>query len=596
MRTSVRRNNGLSRLLWCAAVAAGAVCVAVGGERMPLWPEGRIPDFQEHQFCAMDSEANLPGFRREDHVRPYLEWFEPPAETNGACMLLLPGGAYIGCGSTNLVGEWNRVLTAAGYQCVALVYRRPRPKGLPFYRSAWQDAQRAVRLLRTEAVRRGYGAEKIGAIGMSAGGHLGCLLATSALTPAYAAVDETDKVPCHLNWCVAMAPAYNTVTGSEKGMQSPEDGKSVVAKISPVFAFDEKTCPMALLHGGTDPWSPNGSSLLYRELHGRGIPAELHVFANRYHGAHGLDRALAFMRQMNFDGRLAEAEPAHVGRYPTNATAKVEREFLWSEGRTPDRQGEQAYEPFLEWHLPKRVWTTSVMIVLPGGGYEGCGIEGDGIPVANFLNSRHMAAVLVRYRTPRPKGRPKHLLAWQDAQRAIRMVRAGAAAHGCDPDHIGLLGFSAGAHLAVLCASSSQTPAYAPVDDVDRFSCRVQWAIPVYPAYALTDIAERADVRGGCADDAVPVPEFAFDSETPPMCFFHGDEDVWSSMGSVRLWEKLRQLGIPADVHTLARRGHCFQYACSKDTGSHRWLDHAWEFMSRAGCLVRRDAQGERRK
>ena len=575
------------RIMCCAALAAGVVGGACGGERMPLWPEGRIPDFQKHQFCAMDNEAKEPGFRKEEHARPYLEWFEPPAERNGACMLLLPGGAYIGCGSTNLVDEWKRTLTAAGYQCACLVYRRPRPKDLPFYQSAWEDAQRAVRLIRSEAARRGYDAEKIGAIGMSAGGHLGCLLATSALTPTYEPVDETDKLPCHLNWCVAMAPAYNTVTGNEIGMQSPEDGKSVVAKISPVFKLDEKTCPMSLHHGGTDPWSPNGSSLLYRELHRRGIPAELHIFANRYHGAHGLNRAMEFMRQMNFDGRLAEPAAAYVGRFPSNGTAKVERELLWPEGRTPDRQAEQKYEPFLEWHLPKRFWTKSVLIVLPGGGYAGCGIEGDGIPAANFLNAHHMAAVLVRYRTPRPKGKPKHLLAWQDAQRAIRMVRSEAAARGCDPDHIGLLGFSAGGHLAVLCASSSQTPAYAPVDDIDKLSCRVQWAIPVYPAYALTDIAEDANVRGGCNEGDAPVPEFRFDSDTPPMCFFHGDEDTWSSMGSVRIWEKLRQMGLQADVHTLAKRGHCFMYKCSADTGSYTWLDYAWEFMGRAGCFVK---------
>ena len=99
-----------------------------------------------------------------------------------------------------------------------------------------------------------------------------------------------------------------------------------------------------------------------------------------------------------------------------------------------------------------------------------------------------MAAVVVVYRTPRSLlGLAKHTSAWQDAQRAIRMVRMQAVERGLDPEAIGTMGFSAGGHLTLMTATSSRSHAYLPKDDIDKFSCHVNWACPIYPAYALTD-------------------------------------------------------------------------------------------------------------
>ena len=77
------------------------------------------------------------------------------------------------------------------------------------------------------------------------------------------------------------------------------------------------------------------------------------------------------------------------------------------------------------------------------------------------------------------------------------------------------------------------------------------------------------------------VPEFAFDDATPPMCFVHGDADGWASMNSVKAWEKLRRMGIQSDLHTLATRGHCFQFWAAPGTGSYTWMDRIWEFLTR---------------
>jgi acetyl esterase/lipase len=146
------------------------------------------------------------------------------------------------------------------------------------------------------------------------------------------------------------------------------------------------------------------------------------------------------------------------------------------------------------------------------------------------------------------------------------------------------MGFSAGGHLTLMCATSSRRRAYwNNIDDIDKVSCKVQWACPIYPAYSLTDGADAPNRTGGNCDSAVPVPEFSFDLDTPPMCFVHGDADGWAAMNSVKCWEKLRRMGIQSDLHTLAGRGHCFQFKAMPGTGSYTWLDRIWEFMNHKG-------------
>ena len=551
------------------------------GERVPLWPEGRIPDFQEHQIGAMTDEASTNAEWRAAHRMPYLEWFDAPAADakNGGCMILVSGGSYTCCCDVGLIKTWRDTFTKLGYQCVNLVYRTPRAKNAPCHRSGWQDGQRAVRLVRRDAAKRGYDPEKIGVIGMSAGGHLVCMLATSALTPAYEKVDAVDDIPCHVNWCVANAPAYNTETAAS-GCARPQDGTTFTdLKVNPCFKFDAKTCPISFHHGGTDPYTPNGSTMCYRELRKRKVPAELHLYADRPHGAHGLGRALEFMRQMNFDGRLAPEEERRIftGAY----TAEQVKEFLWPEGKTPSQQACQTNAPYLTWFIPKTLKTKAIQVITPGGGYFHCNDSGEGLPVAEYLNAKGMTAVVVKYRCPRPEGLAKHVTAWQDAQRAIRMVRSEAPGRGLDPDRIGVMGFSAGGHLTLMCALSSTSAAYPAIDEIDKVPCKVQWACPIYPAFALTDGADKPNENGGNLDDAVPVPEFLFDANTPPMCFVHGDADGWAAMNSVKCWEKLRTMGVQCDLHTLAKRGHCFQFKASPETGSWTWLDQIWDFLGR---------------
>ena len=131
-------------------------------ERQPLWPGlDNMPDRQAHQIAEMTDVSEAPGFNPDEHRMPFIEWYEKPSDPNGACMILISGGGYYNCCDVGLVEMWHRELTALGVQCVKLVYRTSRPEGIPYYRTAWEDGQRAVRMVRSQAALRGFDPEKI---------------------------------------------------------------------------------------------------------------------------------------------------------------------------------------------------------------------------------------------------------------------------------------------------------------------------------------------------------------------------------------------------------------------------------------------------
>lgn len=562
------------RKIFIAVLTAFSV-ITGSAQREYIWPDGKMPDFQNHQIAAMTNETT-------DNKTAYIEWFEKPSEPCGACMILISGGSYMNCCDVGLIELYSKELTALGIQCVNFVYRTPRPKGLPIYQSAWEDGQRAVRLVRSQAEKRGFNPNRIGTISMSAGSHLALMLATSSTVRSYVPIDRFDSIPCNINWAIVNAPAYVTTDG-ETGTPAFREGYGKDVTISKVFRFDSMTCPMSLHHGGTDPYSPNGSTLVYRELRRRHIPAELHLYADKGHGAFGLERGIEFMRQMGFLPSSG-AEVSLMDRFPSDtARAEYIKEKIWPQDKMPDSDPDQC-EPYIEWHTPKVLKNKAIQIIYSGGSYTGNGTDGFEVaPARRYLNDKGMTVVTMKYRTPRPKGLAKHTTAWEDLQRAIRIVRSQAADRGLDPDRIGIMGSSAGGHLTLMGVTSSRHRSYLPIDDIDRQSCKVQWGIGIYPAYALTDGAENPNSGGGNADDAVLVPEFSFDLDTAPMLFIHGDSDGWAAMNSVKVWEKMRAMGIQCELHTLALRDHCFQNSAAPGTGSYTFLDRIWEFLTAKG-------------
>ena len=255
-------------------------------ERRYLWPQGHMPDFQAEQIAAKWDLVTRPGFDRSHNQRPYIEWYAPSASNRtDICVLTVSGGGFrMTCDAERLRPAIDR-LVAAGITVADVTYRTPRPKGLPIYQTAWEDVQRAVRIVRSEASKRGYSPDKIGATGISAGAKAVLLVATSSQTRAYEPIDDIDAIPANLDFAVLQAAAYVLSDGASGPNERRGDGEDIV--IVPELRFDEKTCPMCFLHGGSDAISPLGPTRVFRKLRGMGIPADLHVFADRWHGFHG---------------------------------------------------------------------------------------------------------------------------------------------------------------------------------------------------------------------------------------------------------------------------------------------------------------------
>ena len=566
-------------------------------EREYIWPEGKMPDAQPHQVAAKTGETKAPGFKADDFRRPYIDWYAPNPECKtDLCVVTVSGGGFGCCCDAERLQPAIDRFVKAGFTVADVTYRTPRPKGLPIHQSAWEDVQRAVRVVRSQAAKRGFAPEKIGATGISAGAKALLLVATSSLTPAYEPVDEIDAQPCNLLFAIPQAPAYVLTDGD--GDPNSRDGDAPDVKLVPELKFDAKTCPMCFFQGGADIYSPFGSTQIYRQLRRMNIPAELHLFADRWHGFHGdmnkgddatgwdhwFCRAEEFIRQMNYDGRRGE-QVALMNRFPDDSSrGSYSKEYVWPEGKIPDVQTNQC-RPYIEWHVPRELRTRAIQIIYSGGSYKSNGPGGFEVaPARRYLNAKGMTVVTMRYRTPRPLGGlAKHTTAWQDLQRAIRIVRNQAKARGLDPDRIGIMGSSAGGHLTLMGATSSRRKSYLPVDDLDKLPCNVQWAVAIYPAYSLTDGLENGNAQGGNEDDSRLAPEFSFDLDTCPILFVHGDADGWAAMNSVKAWEQLRRMGLQGELHTLATRGHCFQRNAAPGTGSYTYLDRIWEFMNHKG-------------
>ena len=260
------------------------------------------------------------------------------------------------------------------------------------------------------------------------------------------------------------------------------------------------------------------------------------------------------------------------------SAAEYETFQLWPDVAPGEKA--DAVKPTYEIWKPAEKTSDACMIVCPGGGYFGLAYEHEGDKIARYFTSKGVTTVVLRYRVPRREGIPKHMAAWQDAQRCVRVVRSRAKELGINPDKIGIMGFSAGGHLTLMTATTSLTNSYEPVDDIDKLSASVNFAAPVYPAYVLEDGADCENTGKG--NDSTIVKDFAFDDKTPPMCFIHGDDDVYSPMGSVMVYSQLRKMNIPAELHIYAKVAHGFG---GNPTDNHvgDWLNRVYYWMQKMG-------------
>ncbi len=194
---------------------------------------------------------------------------------------------------------------------------------------------------------------------------------------------------------------------------------------------------------------------------------------------------------------------------------------------------------------PKEKNTGAAVLVFPGGGYSILALDLEGSEVCEWLNSIGVTSVLLKYRVPARAGTPREGAPLQDAQRAIRLVRSHAKDWEVDPDRIGALGFSAGAHLAANLSNNYDKRTYDPVDEADRISCRPNFAAILYPGLITKSNA-----------GVELAPEITVTENTPPTFLLQAEDDPVRVENSLLYYAALKKAKVPADMHLFAKGGH----------------------------------------
>lgn len=260
-----------------------------------------------------------------------------------------------------------------------------------------------------------------------------------------------------------------------------------------------------------------------------------------------------------------------------------ERKPIW-DGPAPGDPPE-CEQPTLEIHRPSVKSSDVFLLVFPGGGYASVNIAHEGLPVARYFNEKGIVVGILKYRTPpRPGVFPRHLPALQDAKRAVRIIRSRAKELGIDPEKIGVMGFSAGGHLALVAATGSRRDPSPGVDSLESISCHLNFAVPVYPAYVLNDGLYQPNKNRGVG--ATLSPDFDFDDRTPPMCLIHGGADGYSPLNSLAIFNKLFEMSVPAELHVYAGAGHAFPAYNPDDSHVGNWLDRVYAWLQ-AGRFIK---------
>ena len=256
---------------------------------------------------------------------------------------------------------------------------------------------------------------------------------------------------------------------------------------------------------------------------------------------------------------------------------------LWPEGQIPHRlpsEEEEVHEtdgilrisrvqvPGLEVYLPDAERATGkAVLIFPGGGYHILAYHWEGTDFAKLLQQHGIAGIVVKYRLPVSRSvESPALVPLSDAQRAMRVCRAHAAAWGVDPEQIGVMGFSAGGHLAASLSTQYEARVYPELDEPDRQSARPAFSALIYPVITFSTPAMHSGSREALLGSS-PVdslvrffsPERQVNAQTPPAFLVHAADDTAVPVeNSLMYYGALREQGVAASLHVFPQGGHGF--------------------------------------
>ncbi len=248
---------------------------------------------------------------------------------------------------------------------------------------------------------------------------------------------------------------------------------------------------------------------------------------------------------------------------PVWAGGKAKRQTLplWPEG-APGAKGKEAKDiPTVTVYLPDSKQPTAAVVICPGGGYGHLAMDHEGHQVARWLKSLGVAGIILKYRIAPHYRHPSPM---QDAQRALRFVRFHAKQWNIDPERVGILGFSAGGHLASTAATHFDGGNKDAKDPIDRRSCRPDFALLCYPVITFSDPfthgGSRRNLLGNDPDPKLVEllsNEKQITKETPPTFLVHTNEDkAVPPENSILFYNGLRKAGVPAELHIFEKGRH----------------------------------------
>lgn len=228
----------------------------------------------------------------------------------------------------------------------------------------------------------------------------------------------------------------------------------------------------------------------------------------------------------------------------------------------------------------KRNTTGQAVIICPGGGYGGLAYDWEGTDIAKALNARGITAIVLKYRLPTKSSITPHLTPLMDAKRAMRIVRANANKWGIRKNNIGIMGFSAGGHLASTIATHFDDGDKASKDSIEQQSSRPDFAVLIYPVISMdkkiTHMGSHNNLIGENADSALTnlySNELQVTKQTPPTFLLHATDDKAVPVeNSLRFYEALKTNGVPVEMHIFPTGGHGFGLALGKGS-LETWID-----------------------